>query len=66
MLKNKGRNEKGVDNIKNQECDYVFVLHDHFVESCKDKTGEGGNHCYLKRIGKIYHYILEHYLTKRS
>ena len=49
---------------QHQEYDDVFILHDHFVKRCKDKIEEGGYHGYLKRIGKIYHYILEHYLIK--
>ena len=51
---------------QHQECDGIFVLRDHFIESCKDKTGGVKYLCYLKRTRKIYHYILEHYLTKRS
>ena len=47
------------------KCDDVFVLHDHFVERCKDKTAEEEYHDCLKRIRMIYHYILEHYLIER-
>ena len=50
---------------QHQECDDIFVLHDHFVERCKEKTAKEGYHDYLKRIGNIYHYILEHYLIER-
>ena len=50
---------------QHQECDNVFILYDHFVERCKDKIVEEGYHDCLKRIGKIYHYILEHYLIER-
>ena len=58
-LRKRGRNEKGADNIKN------VMMFSYFVERCKDKTAEEKYHDCLKRIRKIYHYILEHYLIER-
>ena len=39
---------------QHQECDDVFVLHDYFVERCKDKTVEEGYRDCLKRIIIIF------------
>ena len=64
VLRNRGINEKGADNIKNATV--FFVLHNHFVKKCKDKIGGGEYLRYLKKDKKIYHYILKHYLAKRS
>ena len=62
-LRRRGRNEKGADNIKNVTM-FLFCT-TIFVERCKDKTIEEEYHDCLKRIRKIYHYILEHYLIER-
>ena len=60
-LKNRGKNEKGTDNIKNvmmfSFCTTI-LLRGIWTRLVRE--------CYLRRRGKIYYYIPKHYLTERS
>ena len=61
-LRKRGRNENGANNIKNVMM-FLFCMTILLI-GVRTRPLRKGND-YLKRIGKIYHYILEHYLIER-
>ena len=61
-LRKRGRNEKGVNNIKNVTV-FMFCVTILLI-GIRTRPVREEYLCYLKKTRKIYHYILEHYLTE--